>query len=371
MKTWKELPRQRWSIILLCCFTVTLGCAKKQEEKALPRPVRAIQITEASDVTSRTFPGLASPYQEVDLSFRITGPLVELPIKVGDDVKKDDLLARVDPRDYEVAVQKFEGELGRAKAELLRAASDYERALRIQSEHSGAITERAIEQAQETRDGAIATVKSLEAQLDDAKNQLKDTDLRAPFDGRIVANYVENFEYVTAQQSITRILDTSSTEMVIYVPEAIIALVSNIESIKVRFDLYPNTELEATIKELGTEAMPTTHTYPVTLTMPPPENISIFSGMAGNATIQVRIPDDSNIRGVEVPPTAIAEDREGHKYLWVIDEHRKTVSRRYVDVGWITDTGVLITKNLKPDEWVATAGVHYLEEDQEVRILKQ
>jgi multidrug efflux pump subunit AcrA (membrane-fusion protein) len=57
-------------------------------------------------------------------------------------------------------------------------------------------------------------------------------------------------------------------------------------------------------------------------------------------------------------------------YVWVIDEAAQTVHRREVETGELTDRGIKILDGLKPGEWIAKAGVHYLQEGQKIKILE-
>jgi multidrug efflux pump subunit AcrA (membrane-fusion protein) len=68
---------------------------------------------------SRTFPGRAEAVDEVDLSFRVSGQVIEFPVRVGDQVEKGTLLAALDPIDYRTALDLARGNLQRAQAELL------------------------------------------------------------------------------------------------------------------------------------------------------------------------------------------------------------------------------------------------------------
>ena len=86
-----------------------------------------MKVIDAVQFRQRQFPGTAKATQEIDLSFRVSGPLITLPINIGDEVKKDDIVARIDPRDYEVKLRSSRGELNEAIAIATRAAADYNR----------------------------------------------------------------------------------------------------------------------------------------------------------------------------------------------------------------------------------------------------
>ncbi len=135
-----------------------------------------------------------------------------------------------------------------------------------------------------------------------------------------------------------------------------------------RFDAFPDVEIPAEIKEISSEATQATRTYPVNLIMDQPEGIKILPGMAGVAYGERQAASASD-KSVQVPVTALfAPDDSGQSYVWVIDKG-KTAQRRAVTVERLSDTGVRISEGLQPGEWIAVAGVHFLTEGQEVRIL--
>ena len=179
---------------------------------------------------------------------------------------------------------------------------------------------------------------------------------------------MENFENVEAKQRIVRILDTSRVEFVTNLPESIIAFAPYARDITVEFDAYPGVKLPATIKEIGSEASETTRTYPINLIMDQPEGFRVFPGMAGKSSAgSVELPEERREAGYRVPGTALfAPDGSTQSFVWIIDQQTKTVTRREVKTARLTNTGVLITEGLEAGEWVAVAGVHYLDEGQQV-----
>jgi RND family efflux transporter MFP subunit len=359
------------SSILIAVFSLSInGCSKEEaEKKQVIRPIRTFQIPSPYQFSERNFPGQAKATQEVDLAFRVAGPLVEFPVKVGDVVKTGDIVARVDPRDFEVNVQSAQGQLDNAKAASRRAASEYQRELNILKQDPGATSQTAVDRKREQRDKEIANIKSFEAGLESAKDQLQYTYLTAPFDGNVVKTYVENFENVQAKQSILRILDDSSIEMVVNISESLISLAPHVENIKVVFDTFTDTEIPAQVKEIGTEASSTTRTYPVTLIMDQPEGIKILPGMAGKASGTLPKSMTQQNFGIEIPVSAIFTDEaSGNTFVWVVDETGPTVDKRPVEVGKIVDRGIRILSGLKEAEIIASAGVHYLFEGQKVKL---
>jgi len=361
--------------LIACSSLIFLpGCSKDTEEKVeIVRPVRAMQVTDMAQFRQRRFPGIARATQEIDLSFRVSGRMITRPVDVGDNVKTGDLVARIDPREYEIELNNVKGQLEKARANARRAQSEFEREMRIYQQDPGATSQVAVERKQAQRDQAFAEVKSLEAAVAAAKDRLSYTYLRAPFDGRVVNTYRENFDDVLAKQAIVRIIDNSRIEMIVNVPESLISLVPEVKNIEVVFDPFPGRKIPAAIKEIGTEASATTRTYPVTLIMNQPEDIEILPGMAGKASGEPPTDKTDLVPSSrQVPLTAILSLEDINKtFVWVIDKESKTVSRREVKTGRLTDTGIIITEGLNTGEWIATAGVHYLREGMEVKILEE
>jgi len=352
------------------------GCGQTEPERTIIRPVRAVKVADVEGLQRRGFPGRAQATQEIDLAFRVGGPLITRPVNVGDRVKEGDVVARIDPRDFEVNLRNVQAQLAEAKAAAERARSDFRRQSNIFKKDPGATSEAAVDRAREAQDRAAANVESLAASVRTAQDQLDDTTLTAPFEGTVVATHVENFQNVRQKEPVVRILDTSHIEMVINVPESMISLAPHVKSVKLQFDAFPGREFEGTVKEIGTEASQTTRTFPVTLIMAQPEDVLVLPGMAGRSSAgEVDWPEDQRRRGVAVPAGAVfTPDTETRSHVWIIEPTEGdlgVLERRPVKTGDLTRHGVLITEGLSAGELIVTAGVHSIQEGQTVRILQQ
>lgn len=361
--------------VLVVLFALT-GCQEEIPEKEMVRPVQAIQVGDPSDFAKRSFPGRAKATREVDMSFRVAGPLVKRPVNVGDEVRKGQELARIDPRDFQVNLRDAQGQLERVEAILKRAESDYERVVQIKKQDPGAVSQAMIDRNRQQVESTTAEIRSLQAAVASAKDKLAYTYLKAPFDGIVTSTYVENYEDVKAKQPVVRLIDHSQIEMIVNIPEDLIYQADYLKTagkaFRVRFDPFPNRELKPQIKEIGKEASKTTRTYPVTLIMDQPEDIKILPGMAGKATRAAALPGEESRGDIIIPETAVfSVDEMDNTFVWIIDTQTKTVSKREVKTGELLDTGIAIEDGLKPGEWIATAGVHYLKEGQQVSILSQ
>lgn len=128
--------------------------------------------------------------------------------------------------------------------------------------------------------------------------------------------------------------------------------------------------MPAVISEIGREASQATHTYPLTITMQQPEKGGkILPGMSGKAAFSGTLPDSAEA-GIYVPATAVFTGTDTqHSFVWIIEE--ESLLRRQVEIGGLTENGILVTEGLKPGEWIVTAGVSHLTEGQKVRVINK
>ena len=355
--------------VLLSSSLLIAACGEAPTPRP-PRPVKAMQVTGASDLAEGSLPGRARAGQEVNMSFRVSGQLLEFPVSVGDKVPAGTKLAILDPSDFQQLVNSTQSTLAAAQAAYRRAEVDYKRLLNVQREDAGATSQRAVDLALATRDQARGAAAALEAAVRTARNQLSYTELEAPFSGEVVETYVENFQTIVALQPILRLLDPTSIEMTVSVPENLIGYADYITNITVSFDSLPGIEVAASVKEIGREATQATRTYPLTLVMDQPAEGEILPGMAGNATIQARLPERAGRTGISIPATAAFASADiDITNVWVIDPVTNTLSRREVETGNLTSSGLLVTGGLEAGEWIVTAGTHSLSDGQEVTII--
>ncbi|MHC4225674.1 MAG: efflux RND transporter periplasmic adaptor subunit [Planctomycetota bacterium] len=319
-----------WAIALVLLITL-FGCKKEEPASAIVRPVRAMRVADAEQIARRVFPGRAEAVQAVDIAFEVQGQMIERPVNVGDNVEMGQVLAQLDPRDYQ-------NDLDSAQAQMDRAKAYFERI--EQAAETGAVAQQDLTDAQAQFDVA-------QANLNVKKKALTDTKIVAPFDGSIAATYLENFQNVRRKQSVLRLLDTSRIEMKIDIPEQLITLVPYVGDITVSFDAFPGKKVAAEMKEIGTEASATTRTYPVTVIMDQPEDFTILPGMTGQVRGRPDVDAPLSTEGVQVLGSAVFE-KDGNEYVWVLDESSNTVKQHQVKMRSVNAQGVFSSR----DSWL-------------------
>jgi len=214
-------------------------------------------------------------------------------------------------------------------------------------------------------------IRGLEAQRKRAQAALDDTWLKAPFSGVIAKKFVENFQDVDAKKPIVSLQDVSSIELLVDIPEKEMATVdkTDITRITAKFEFLPDKEFTVEVKEYGTEADPQTKTYPVTLTMPAPEGVTLLPGMTATITVRLKASKNENESQFAIPVSAVFADELGRQYVWLVDQTAMTISRREIRVGHLTGESIRVSEGLSEGEMIATAGVHFLQENMKVRVL--
>ena len=417
------------AFLLLFLFAALLtACGKKEEEavvKEVVRPIKMLTIAEAAKGSVQKYPGRVRADRRVDLAFKVAGPLLKLPVDEGQLLKKSELIARIDPRDFKTDLAKVESNVKRAqsqleamevgarpedieilkaeveatKARLLNAEQQYQRyrELFVQRQVSKADfdrykSERDVARAQlntskqnleigkrgarkEDIDAKKAEIRGLQARGKRTQDALNDTYLKAPFTGVIAKRYVENFEEVRAKQPIVSLQDISKLEILIDVPENVMAGIrekgDRSGSAVAEFSTAPGQKYPLKLKEYSTEADPMTQTYQVTLSMEHPQGVNILPGMTAIVT-RTTFMGEVGVEHFVIPAIAVFSDETGNPFVWIIDTKTMKVSKRPVKTGDLSGKdSIFIREGIKPGETLAISGVSQLREGMQVSDLSK
>ena len=270
-----RVPFLAWWLTGLIAISAGNGCQQDPEAAPAP-PTRSGKAFHVDGGASGelTFPGIVEPGERAVLSFGVPGRLVELPVKAGRDVQKGQLIGHLDPKHFQIAVNEARARYEVAEADVKRYQALYER---------DAVSPAEFEQRRSQRDMAAA-------RLEEARMDLGDAYLRAPFSGRIGRRYVENFTDVQAGQAVVELDDLSSVEILIDVTGDLVERLrpeANARAFAV-FEAASGRRFPLSLKEMGTRAAPATHAFRVTYQMPQPEDFVLLPGMT--AEVQIVLP---------------------------------------------------------------------------------
>ena len=369
--------------LMAMLYAMLAACSEKTEEapREIIRPVKTMTVADIGDLGGLSYPGTVRASQRVELAFKeIGGRLIELPIegREGQGVEKDELLARIDPKDFETSLRNVEGRLKETQAALKLAKSEFARVKRIQDQDPGAVSAADIDRKREAVNATEGRIRSLRAEVEDAKNMLSYTYLKAPFSGLIANRYVDNFQNIEPKQPILRLEDISSVEVLVGLPERVVSVAqaaeSRVEDLIVAFAQFPaapNQQFELQLKEYATRADPATQTYQVVLQMTQPESLNILPGMTATVTLTIgggSTPD----KLVIIPAIAVLAEPSGKNFVWIVNTEELTVRKQEVKVGGISGSeNIDVLDGLEGGETIAVAGILKLKEGMKVRLWDQ
>jgi RND family efflux transporter MFP subunit len=279
-------------------------------------------------------------------------------------VTKDQVLARLDPTDYELMVQEALAGLAQAEAAARNAEADYERVRGLYENNNA--SRRELDGARANSESSQALVQAAEKRLEQARRQLSYCTLRAPVDGTVASSDAEVNENVRAGDKLFLLTAGAETEVEVALPESVISEVALGQPVEVTFDALPGRGFEGVVTEAGATSVGTATTFPVTARLVGSDP-SIRSGMA--AEVGFRFGSGGSGRML-VPAVAVGEDREG-RFVFVLDrsgEGQGVVRRQAVSVGELTGGGLEVTSGLADGELIVTAGVRRLVDGEEVLV---
>ncbi len=354
------------SVLVLALMGAACGDDAEEAAPAL-RPVRYERVATDSLSISRSLAAVVRAGVESRLSFRVGGSIERLDVVVGSSVRRGQILARLDPTDFELRVEEAKAALAQAQASLRRTEADFDRVRALYENNNASKAE--LDAARASAESSEAQVDAITKQLEQANQQLGYTVLLAPTDGAIASVEVEVNENVQGGDEVCLLISGGSPEVVIPVPEVMIGSVRPGQRVSVALDALPGEAFEAEVTEVGVAVTGASTTYPVTARLLD-SNIRIRAGMAAETTFKFE--QEGGDDRIFVPGVSVGEDRDG-RYVFVLDrtgEREGLVRRRGVTIGATSETGIEILEGLSEDELVVTAGVRRLTDGMRVAVLE-
>ena len=301
--------------------------------------IEKIDITETVSAT-----GKIQPEVEVKLSSEVSGEIIELPIAEGQEVKKGDLLVKINPDLYQSSLQRsqasyqnIKANLAQTEASLKQAKANYDRNKTLfekgvisKSEWDNIVSQ--YEVAQANKESAFYNVQSAAATVNEAQDNLGRTTIYAPMSGTISKLDAELGERVVGTQQmagteILRVANLGEMEVEVEVNENDIVKVSVGDSAIVEVDAYLGKEFKGLVTEISNSAADGLTADQVTnfdvkvkiledsyqeLKEGKPENYYPFRpGMT--ATVDIITSKRSNIVGVPISAIVIKNDTTSNR----------------------------------------------------------
>ena len=354
-------------MVWLLCVAVTLtACEKEPEIVEVVRAIKTMTVSEQPAEKIRKFPGQVAAVDSSGLSFEVSGQVESVEVDIGDRVKKGEVLAVLDPEPYQLDVDAAEADLTKAKENVTKTKAEDKRQKRIFGEGAGA--ERYVEVAEYNYKAARSAVKFQTAKLDLARRNLRKTKLPSPYDGVIAWRAVEPNEEVLAGQKILEINATGKMEVELAIPETNVDQIHIDDPVTITFPTLPGETASGRISYIGGAAVKA-NAFPVKVELIDPSE-KVKPGMTAEAKLTIK--DESRKSGYLVPIQALLPSPEPDRgYAFVYDPGTSTVKKTPVHSRGMADKRVIIDEGLEAGDIIAVAGVSFLADGLEVKLLEE
>jgi multidrug efflux system membrane fusion protein len=383
----RRLRRFLW--LSLCVVTTAcLGAAiwfwpvSPPDDKAarLKEANQIIPVVEALAVT-RDMPvwldglGTVQAFQTVTVKSMVDGPLVDVPFREGQDVRAGDVLARIDPRVYQAALDSAVAKKALDEATLANARLDLTRYQKlVQTNYA---TQQQADTAKATVAQQEAQVRQDQAQIDTAQTQLSYTTIVSPLDGKVGIRLVDmgNIVHAVDTTGLLVITQLRPISVMFSLPQQNLPQVAaaqleangqgapEVAAYAQGTDAAHGKPLDrGTLTVLDNQIDPTTGTIKLKATFPNKAGTLWPGGFVG-----VRLQVDT-VRGATVVPQAAVQRGPRQNFVFLIDQDN-TAHRQTVTVGYEDEMGAIITAGVGPGDRVVVDGASRLTDGAKVSIV--
>jgi RND family efflux transporter MFP subunit len=318
--------------------------------------------------------GIVTAIDETRLAFEVNGTVLTVEVDLGDAVEKGQVLARLDPEPLELTVRDAEAALAEAAALRAHARATLERYI----EAGRAVALQEVDRARAMRDSRESQHVASQARLNLARRDLRLSVLEAPFRGSISSRLIDPAQRIAAGETAFDIdSEESGLRVEVQMPETLISRVRQGDAARVsfpsltdpRFDL--DERFPAVITDVGTRAG-TGNAFPVRADLKNPP-AGIRPGMTAEVSFSLpREQDHVGVRlGFMIPIAAVLPEADDGFSVFVFDSETSTVKKARVQTGGVGDNSIAILEGLEEGQIIATAGVAFLNDGQQVTLLDE
>ena len=351
---------------LLCISVILTACKEKNEIIEVVRAIKTITVKEQAAEKIFKFSGQVSAVDSSGLSFQVGGQVSSVEVDIGNRVEKGQLLAVLDPEPYQLEVDAINAELIKARNNVTKTKAEYERQKRIFKEGAGA--KRFVEVSEYDYKAAKSAVDYNIARLDQAKRDLRKTELMAPYDGTIAWRAVEPNEEVRAGQKILEINASGNMQIELAIPETTVDLINVEDQVTITYPTLPGESEKGRISEIGSAAVKAS-AFPVKVKLIDP-NEKVKPGMTAEANFFIK--DKDRKPGYLVPFQALLPATEANRgFAFVYDPETSTVKKTPVRARGTEQKKAIVDEGLAEGDIIAVAGVSFLADGMKVKLMKK
>ncbi len=322
------------------------GCGKKQEAQTAVQPmtVKVKEMTVGTEShmmpSGYGYSGTVEEENGASLSFTTGGTIMQLKVKVGDHVRKGQLIATVDPT-------QVRNSYDMAHATKMQAEDAYRRMKQLHDK--GSLPEIKWVEAQSQLQQAVSA-ESI------AKKSLADCNLYAPFSGVVSEKYAEVGQNAAPGMPVVKLVTTTALNVKISVPESEMANIHIRQRARILVQALDGKQYEGYVIEKGVIADPVSRSYSVKIRVEGTDN-ALLPGMVSQVSlgkISQASPSHGSVAPIVIPAHLVQLADDNSNFVWV-DEGGKAV-RRSITLGEYRSNGVVVASGLKSGDRVIVEG---------------
>ena len=337
-------------LILVCLVFMMVSCADRGNRKTIERELVNVGVMTVAPMSSQyynVYVGEINASGTAIISTNHSGILDVINVEQGTRVNRGDVLAEVTSKNviasYDIA-----------HATLRQAEDGYERIKKVHQ--SGTVADVKLVEIETQLAKAQAAARSSEESLEECR-------LKAPFNGTVSEVLVEKGVHVNPGTPIVKLVDLSTIEVAIPVPEGEIGKIRIGQKALIDVPALGVTGIEAHVELKGVTAASPSHTYDCTLVLEE-KRTDLYPGMV----CKVRLSEVSDSLRIRIPASAVEMDSEG-RFVWVVNEG--VVGKTYVTVDGYQEQGVVISAGLEPGDMVIVKGAAKVSTGMKVNSVEQ
>lgn len=354
--SYKNLSKLPIVLILLLVF---LGCEKKEEKKVETKEIKKIEV-EVNKITKNTYPiwvnfsGKTEAFKNVEVTSRVSGELKEIYFKAGDEVKKDQLLFKIDDSQYKAILEQKIAGLQKDEASLNLAISNVNRYKPLVKDGLA---------PREKLDELVATQKQLQAVVNASKASIKQatldveyTQIKATIDGKVGQNLLDVGNLVNATSTVlTKIVDSKKLYVNFNPSANEVSLIKKYKSqdnptVKVKLENNDSIELKGSIDFIDNTTNQSTGTVLMRAIIENEDNI-IFPG----TFVEIKLFITDEIPVIAVHPNTLGQNQLG-TFVYVVNTENKLETRQ-VEIQYSNEDIAIIKSGLNEGDNVVVSDI--------------
>lgn len=343
---------RRFNLLLAGILAVLSASCGHRTQGTEDRPtVKIDTVLSADEQTSLQFPGRVKAAQDISLAFRVSGTILRMHVNDGSYVRKGQLLAELDPTDYQIQLDAAEAEYQRVKAEAGRVMALYKENVTTP----------------DANDKAVYGLKQITAKYNHAKDQLEYTRLYAPFNGYVQKRLFDSHETLAAGMPVVSMISEGKPEVEINLPAAEYIRREQFTSYHCTFDIYSGQQYSLNLISVTPKAN-ANQLYTMRLQLERTGGQPLPSpGMNTMVTIERT---ENGQRNLSVPTGAVLHEK-GNTSVFLYNSSTQTIHRCSVTMTRLLSDGhCLVTSDeIKPGALVVASGVHHVKDGEKVEPL--